>query len=101
VHPTTYTLTEFFDVPSREQDNLKKKLDDVNSKVVEVRTERMQLEEKFISLRQLSEKQNTKYEELYAEKTAKVSTAVQTFILFICLISSHHSYLDFAKYFIT
>lgn len=60
----------------REQDHLKKKLDDANSKVDEIRAEGMEMEEKFNSLRQLSEKQNKKYEELFAEKTAKVSTPV-------------------------
>lgn len=60
----------------REQDHLKKKLDDANSKVDEIRAEGLEMEEKFNSLRQLSEKQNKKYEVLYAEKTAKVSTPV-------------------------
>jgi hypothetical protein len=44
--------------------------------VDEIRADRMEIEYKFNSLRQLSEKQNKKYEELCAEKTAKVSTAV-------------------------
>jgi hypothetical protein len=60
----------------REQNHLKKKLDDANSKANEIRAERMEMEERFNSLRQLSEKQNKKYEELYAVKTAKVSIPV-------------------------
>jgi hypothetical protein len=41
-----------------------------------IRAEEMEMDEKFNTLRQLSEKQNKGYEELYAEKTAKVSTPV-------------------------
>jgi hypothetical protein len=44
--------------------------------VDEIRAEGMEMNEKFNTLRQLSEKQNREYEELYAEKTAKVSTPV-------------------------
>jgi predicted nuclease with TOPRIM domain len=60
----------------REQNHLKKKLEDANRKIDEITAEGKEMEEKFQSLRLLSDKQNKKYDELYAAKTAKVSTPV-------------------------
>jgi predicted nuclease with TOPRIM domain len=78
----------------REQNHLKKKLDEANSKVDEIRAEKMAMEEKFNSLRLLSEKQNKKFEELYAVKTAKVSTPVKVVTQFICINWSLLNLLD-------
>jgi peptidoglycan hydrolase CwlO-like protein len=76
VYSTTYILTALFGMYLREQNHLKKKLDDTNSKVDEIRSEQKEMEEKFNSLRLLSEKQNKKFDELYIVKTSKVSTPV-------------------------
>jgi sugar diacid utilization regulator len=88
-------------VYSRELDELKKKYGDVDSKVTEMRLKRMEMEETYKNLEKMKEEQVRYYDQLLEDKTAKVSTAIQAVILFICLTWSNALILIPAMYFIT